>query len=39
VLYRKFVLLQYAYMSFMVALVLGVSSFIGVFIWLSQRTL
>lgn len=39
VLYKKFVLLQYAYMSFMVALVLGVSSFIGVFIWLSQRTL
>ena len=38
VLYRKFVLLQYAYTSFMVALVLGITSFIGVFAWLAQRT-
>jgi len=38
VLYKKFVLLQHAYTSFMIALVLGVASFIGVFIWLSQRT-
>jgi hypothetical protein len=38
VLYRKFVLLQYAYSSFMVALILGVSSFIGVFVWLSQQS-
>jgi len=39
VLYRKFELLQYAYTCFMVALVLGVSCFIGVFVWLSQRPL
>jgi hypothetical protein len=37
VLYRKFVLLQYAYTSFMIALVLGVSSFVTVFIWLAQQ--
>lgn len=39
VLYRKFVLLQYAYTSFMIALVLGVSSFVVVFIWLAQQSL
>ena len=37
VLYRKFVLLRYAYSSFMVALILGVFSFLGVFAWLAQR--
>ena len=37
VLYRKFILLRYAYSSFMVALILGVFSFLGVFVWLSQR--
>jgi len=39
VLFRKFVLLRYAYSSFMVALVLGVTAFLAVFGWLSQRTL
>jgi hypothetical protein len=34
VLHKKFALLQKAYTSFMVALILGVSSFIGVFIWI-----
>ncbi len=38
VLNRKFTLLQFAYTSFMVGLILGVSSFIGVFVWLSQQT-
>lgn len=38
VLNRKFNLLQIAYTSFMVALILGVCSFIGVFVWLSQQT-
>lgn len=34
VLYKKFSLLQVAYTSFMIALILGVTSFIGVFIWI-----
>lgn len=34
VLHRKFMLLQVAYTAFMVALVLGVTSFICVFVWL-----
>jgi hypothetical protein len=34
VLHKKFTLLQVAYTSFMIALVLGVTSFIGVFIWI-----
>jgi hypothetical protein len=34
VLKKKFALLQMAYTSFMLALILGVSSFIGVFLWL-----
>ena len=34
VLNKKFALLRVAYTSFMVALVLGVTSFIGVFIWI-----
>lgn len=37
VLNRKFTLLQAAYTSFMIALVLGVSSFMLVFVWLSQQ--
>lgn len=37
VLNRKFALLQKAYTSFMVALILGVCSFIIVFVWLSQQ--
>ncbi len=37
VLNRKFALLQIAYTSFMVALVLGVLSFIGVFVWILAR--
>jgi len=36
VLKKKFALLQVAYTMFMVALILGVSSFIGVFIWIQQ---
>ena len=36
VLYKKFRLLQVAYTSFMIALVLGVTSFIGVFFWILQ---
>jgi len=36
VLHKKFDLLQVAYTSFMIALVLGVTSFIGVFIWILQ---
>jgi hypothetical protein len=38
VLNKKFALLQVAYTSFMIALCLGVSSFLVVFIWLSMRT-
>ncbi len=38
VLSKKFALLQIAYSCFMVALSLGVSSFLVVFIWLSLRT-
>jgi hypothetical protein len=34
VLNKKFALLRIAYTSFMVALILGVTSFIGVFIWI-----
>jgi hypothetical protein len=34
VLKKKFRLLQVAYTSFMMALILGVSSFIGVFVWI-----
>jgi hypothetical protein len=37
VLNRKFALLQIAYTSFMVALVLGVLSFIGVFVWILAK--
>lgn len=37
VLKTKFVLLQVAYTAFMLALVLGVLSFIGVFVWVLQR--
>jgi hypothetical protein len=37
VLKTKFVLLQIAYTAFMLALVLGVLSFIGVFVWVLQR--
>ncbi len=37
VLNKKFALLQIAYTSFMVALILGVTSFIGVFIWILQQ--
>lgn len=38
VLSRKFALLQVAYTSFMLALILGTAAFIGVFIWLSLQT-
>jgi len=37
VLRKKFALLQAAYTAFMIALVLGVTSFIGVFIWILQQ--
>jgi len=37
VLRKKFALLQVAYTVFMLALILGVASFIGVFIWILQR--
>lgn len=37
VLKKKFALLQIAYSVFMLALVLGVTSFIGVFIWILYR--
>jgi hypothetical protein len=37
VLKKKFALLQIAYTAFMLALILGVGSFIGVFIWILQR--
>jgi len=36
VLKKKFALLQVAYTIFMVALIMGVGSFIGVFIWIQQ---
>ena len=36
VLRKKFALLKWAYNAFMAALVLGVSSFIGVFVWILQ---
>ena len=38
VLFRKFLLLQYAYTSFMLALIFGVTSFLVVFIWLAQKS-
>jgi hypothetical protein len=38
VLNKKYALLQHAYTSFMVALILGVSSFIAVFIWIMMRS-
>lgn len=38
VLKRKFALLQVAYTSFMIALLLGVTSFLGVFIWVSRQS-
>ena len=38
VLRKKFALLQIAYTAFMLALLLGVSSFIGVFIWIQQQS-
>lgn len=37
VLRKKFALLQAAYIAFMLALILGVFSFIGVFIWILQQ--
>ena len=37
VLNKKFALLQVAYTSFMIALILGVTSFIGVFFWILQQ--
>ena len=37
VLHKKFALLQIAYTAFMAALVAGVLSFIGVFVWILQR--
>ena len=37
VLKKKFALLQVAYTAFMVALILGVLSFIGVFVWILQQ--
>lgn len=37
VLNRKFALLQAAYTSFMIALILGVAAFLGTFFWISQR--
>ena len=38
VLNKKFALLQVAYTTFMIALILGVTSFIGVFIWILQES-
>ena len=38
VLHKKFALLQIAYTTFMIALILGVSSFISVFIWILRET-
>ena len=37
VLHKKFDLLRVAYTSFMIALILGVTSFIGVFVWILQK--
>lgn len=37
VLNRKFALLQAAYTSFMIALILGVAAFLGMFVWISQQ--
>jgi hypothetical protein len=37
VLRKKFALLQVAYTAFMLALVLGVSSFIGMFVWIMYK--
>jgi hypothetical protein len=37
VLKKKFALLQVAYTAFMLALVLGVTSFIAVFVWILQQ--
>jgi len=37
VLHKKFALLQMAYTCFMAALILGVASFIGVFIWILMQ--
>jgi len=37
VLRKKFALLQVAYTAFMIALILGVASFIGVFVWILQQ--
>jgi hypothetical protein len=37
VLKKKFALLQVAYTAFMLALILGVASFMGVFVWLMLR--
>jgi hypothetical protein len=37
VLRKKFALLQVAYTAFMLALILGVSSFIGMFVWVMNR--
>jgi hypothetical protein len=37
VLQKKFALLQVAYTAFMLALILGVTSFIGVFVWILQQ--
>ena len=34
VLKKKFLLLKVAYTAFMLALILGVTSYIGVFIWI-----
>jgi hypothetical protein len=36
VLKKKFALLQVAYTIFMAALIIGVSSFISVFVWIQQ---
>ena len=38
VLHKKFALLQVAYTTFMIALILGVTSFISVFIWILQES-
>jgi hypothetical protein len=37
VLKKKFALLQIAYTAFMLALILGVTSFLGVFVWILQQ--
>jgi hypothetical protein len=39
ILNKKFALLQVAYTSFMIALILGVTSFIGVFFWILKQPL